>query len=349
MAFERFPLVIGWEITLACNLRCQHCGSSAGQPRFKELTTNEALSICEQFPDLLVHEVIFTGGEPLVRADWPKIANRLRELKIKTKLITNGLLLDPNTIAQLNDTGVARLGVSIDGLEAIHDQIRNHVGLFRHITNNIEKLLRAGIPVTVLTTVNSLNVNELTALSSLLQSLGVDIWQIQPIFPLGRANEFTKLILSETEYMHFGEFARDYMLATQGAPTLMPGDSFGYYTELDQRQPAWGGCSAGLDLCGITSDGRIKGCLSMPDELIEADLRQRELWDIWFDPNAFSYNRQFSKPNLGPNCHSCERGEYCRGGCSSMSYSCTGKMHNDPYCFYGMRNSFGLTPTPNED
>ena len=338
MDFERFPLVIGWELTLSCNLRCDHCGSSAGQPRQHELTLEESLSICEQFPDLLVHEVIFTGGEPLVRSEWWQIAVRLHDLKIKTKLITNGLLLDPNSIAQLKDAGVARVGVSIDGLEATHDQIRKHSGLFRHILTGIEQLLHSGIPVTGITTVNALNLKQLPALFSLLQSLGVDIWQFQPIFPLGRALDLAELTLSESNYMQLGEFARDYMLEVQGSPALLPGDSFGYYTELDQRQPAWGGCSAGLDLCGITSDGQVKGCLSMPDELAEADLRQRNLWDIWFDPNSFSYNRKFSPANMGPNCNSCEHKEKCRGGCSSMSYACTGQMHNDPYCFFSIRN-----------
>jgi MoaA/NifB/PqqE/SkfB family radical SAM enzyme len=83
MDFEGFPFIVGWELTLACNLRCEHCGSSAGLPRRDELTLAEALTICEQLPDLLVCEVDFTGGEPLVRPDWWKIAQKLYELKIK--------------------------------------------------------------------------------------------------------------------------------------------------------------------------------------------------------------------------------------------------------------------------
>ena len=62
MGFESFPYVIGWELTLACNLRCRHCASSAGSPRGQELTLEESLAICDQFPALLVNEVIFTGG-----------------------------------------------------------------------------------------------------------------------------------------------------------------------------------------------------------------------------------------------------------------------------------------------
>jgi MoaA/NifB/PqqE/SkfB family radical SAM enzyme len=42
------PVHVVWEITLACNLKCQHCGSRAGRPRPGELTTAECLDVVEQ-------------------------------------------------------------------------------------------------------------------------------------------------------------------------------------------------------------------------------------------------------------------------------------------------------------
>ncbi len=47
MAFEGFPFIVGWELTLRCNLRCKHCGSSAGAERLDELTLDEALALCD--------------------------------------------------------------------------------------------------------------------------------------------------------------------------------------------------------------------------------------------------------------------------------------------------------------
>lgn len=337
MSFEGFPLAVGWELTLACNLRCRHCGSEAGAARRRELALDEALSLCGQLPELLVAEVDFTGGEPLCHPGWERIAVRLRDLGIRTKLITNGVLLGPATAARIRDAGIARVGVSIDGLEATHDRVRNCRGLFRRAVAGIDELLNRGIPVTTITTVNALNVGELPGLAALFRSLGVDMWQFQPIFPLGRAPAFPELAMSDDLYMRLGAFAEQFVSHHDARPMALPGDSFGYFTEFDRRQPPWGGCSAGVALCGITSDGRVKGCLSMPDELAEGDLRQRDLWDIWFDEEAFSYNRRFVPEDLGPNCRSCDRAIECRGGCSSMSYGCTGLLHNDPYCFSGIR------------
>jgi radical SAM protein with 4Fe4S-binding SPASM domain len=337
MGFEGFPLVVGWELTLACNLRCGHCASSAGLPRRNELGTEEALDLCEQFPSLLVQEVDFTGGEPLLRTDWPVIAARLRELQIPVRMVTNGLLLKENA-SLLKDAGIATVGVSLDGLEATHDRIRRRQGLFRHVIEGIEASLAAGIPTAVITAVNALNVGELPELRSLLRSLNVRHWQIQPTFALGRVLEDNELGLSDESFMQLGRFVKTELAVCSGdCLTVTPADGIGYFTELDTRLPAWRGCGAGMASCGITSDGKVKGCLSHPDNLVVGDLRERDLWSIWFDDSSFSYNRNFSSSDLGEACAGCEFGEQCKGGCMVMSYSSTNKFHNDPYCFHGIR------------
>ncbi len=334
MTFEGFPLVVGWELTLACNLRCRHCASSAGAKRPRELSLEEALAICDQFPLLLVQEVDFTGGEPLLRKDWPSIAGRLTELEIPIRMVTNGLLLEQSVTA-VADANICTLGISLDGLRETHDGIREYPGLFERVVRGVAAAREAEIPVGIITAVNDANVDELPRLVAFIQSLGVRHWQIQPTFSLGRAKEHGKaLSLSPSSFMKLGQFVHDNLtrLADESF-TLMPADGVGYYTELDTRSPAWRGCSAGRASCGITADGRIKGCLSMPDDLTEGDLRQRDLWEIWFNEESFSYNRVFSKYDLGEHCASCDMGESCMGGCAVMSHAATGRFHNDPFCF----------------
>jgi radical SAM protein with 4Fe4S-binding SPASM domain len=336
MTFEGFPFVVGWELTLACNMRCGHCASSAGLPRSHELSLDEALELCDQFPALLIQEVDFTGGEPLLRTDWPKIAARLHELKIPVRMVTNGLLLKEN-VPLLADAGIATVGVSLDGMDATHDRIRKRPGLFNQVVAGIEAALAAGVPTAVITAVNDLNVHELPALLTFLRDLGIRHWQVQPTFSLGRAREGGELGLSESTFLNLGEFVRRHVATCEAAGfSMMPADGVGYFTEFDTRNPSWRGCGAGLASCGITSDGKVKGCLSLPDHLIEGDLRERDLWSIWFDDMSFAYNRRFSPPDLGEACAGCEFGEECRGGCTVMSYSATQGFHGDPYCFHGI-------------
>lgn len=104
--FEGFPFVVGWELTLACNLACRHCGSSAGVRRSSELTLEEALGLASQFQDLLVQEVHFTGGEPLLFAGWQSLARLLVRAGITVRMVTNGLLLTGDVAAQLKAAGV---------------------------------------------------------------------------------------------------------------------------------------------------------------------------------------------------------------------------------------------------
>ena len=63
------PLSVAWELTLACNMNCMHCGSSAGQTRPNELTTKEALDLCDQLNELNAKFINLTGGEPILRKD----------------------------------------------------------------------------------------------------------------------------------------------------------------------------------------------------------------------------------------------------------------------------------------
>jgi MoaA/NifB/PqqE/SkfB family radical SAM enzyme len=123
-------------------------------------------------PALLVQEVDFTGGEPLLRPDWPRIAACLGKKGISTKMLTNGLMLEPDIVDQMKDAGIAGVGVSLDGLEDTHNYIRGHKDLFRQVLVGIDRVLNAGLPLTVITTVNALNLNELPSLLALLLSIG---------------------------------------------------------------------------------------------------------------------------------------------------------------------------------
>ena len=64
------PLYAVWEITLACDLACTHCGSRAGKARPDELTTAEALRVVDELAELGVREVTLIGGEAYLRPDW---------------------------------------------------------------------------------------------------------------------------------------------------------------------------------------------------------------------------------------------------------------------------------------
>jgi radical SAM protein with 4Fe4S-binding SPASM domain len=335
MSFEGFPYVIGWELTLACNLRCNHCASSAGLPRPNELTTAEALKICDQFSDLLVHEVDFTGGEPFLRKDWMEIAQYVVGLGITTNIVTNGLAVDSKTVAEMKQVGISNVGISLDGLEKTHDTIRGLKGSHQHVLKTIGLVQEANINVIVITTVNDLNIHELSDIRQSLQSLGVSLWRLQPLIPIGRVKNCRELEMSSQGILELGNFIRAWTpkAATKGMQIICS-DGLEYIEGTENPNNPWLGCPGGVVACGITSDGKVKCCLSLPDEVVEGDLRKNDLWDIWFHPESFTFSRNFVLDQLGYNCISCDKGSECKGGCSVSSYAATGDFHNDPYCFY---------------
>jgi radical SAM protein with 4Fe4S-binding SPASM domain len=264
-------------------------------------------------------------------------------------MVTNGTLLRQNA-ERLAECGIKTIGVSIDGLEATHDRVRRRPGLFRTIVDGIKHAKSVGIPVAAITAVNNNNIDELPFLREFLGELGIGYWQVQPTFALGRAKQAAHLELSDRTFIALGDFVkRSEAKKAERQLEIVTADGLGYHHPLKTSDRPWKGCHAGLASCGITSEGSIKACLSLPDHLVEGNLRERDLWDIWFDERSFAINRRFVRCNLGENCHSCAHGETCRGGCMVMSIAATGRANNDPYCLYRLHEAIrqsGSQPKP---
>ena len=334
--YFKSPGVVVWELTLGCNLNCIHCGSSAGKARKNELTTKEALKLCNDLAELGAHEVCLMGGEPLIRKDWYEIAKEIRKLGMKLSIISNGFNVNEDIIAKLVKLEPHAVSTSLDGATAkTHDSIRGVKGSFDKVMKYLELSRKADLPTSAITTVNKINFKELPAIKDLLFDRFI-AWQIQTASPIGRFPK--KLVLSEEEFYALGLFIAS--LKQKYSSRQMPvigAHCLGYFSENIPELgilPNWIGCQAGISIISIQSDGGVKGCLSTPDEYIEGNIRTRSIIDIWNDPNAFSYNRKFKKEDLGPLCKDCKHGETCRGGCISMSTAYTGKPFNTPLCFY---------------
>ncbi|HEX3345199.1 MAG TPA: radical SAM protein, partial [Polyangiaceae bacterium] len=84
------PIYAVWEITLACDLACRHCGSRAGRARPDELTAAEALDVVAQMADLGVKEVTLIGGEAYLRDDWTDLVRAIRARGMLCSITTGG-------------------------------------------------------------------------------------------------------------------------------------------------------------------------------------------------------------------------------------------------------------------
>src|SRR5258705_4027776 len=92
------PVHAVWEITLACDLKCHHCGSRAGQRRSDELTTEECLDLVRQLARMGTREVTLIGGEAYLRRGWLTIICEVRDQGMDCTVQSAGLKLTDESI-----------------------------------------------------------------------------------------------------------------------------------------------------------------------------------------------------------------------------------------------------------
>jgi len=339
------PRFAVFEITLRCNLDCRHCGSRAGNARDDELTLEEIRVLARDLGRLGCRHLTLSGGEPLMRRDWPEIAEAMREAKITTALISNGSIWSSTIAERFKSAGIASLGISVDGFSANHDYQRRSPGLFKRAVETITQAADAGIEVVAVTTVNRRNKSELPELRDFLGECGARFHQFQLATPTGNMTEHPDLMLEPKDVLEIVPLLAQ-LRQDEKTPRVQITHTIGYFGEPEPHLrdgsslvPFWTGCPAGMSVIGIESNGNVKGCLSLPSEkncesaFLEGNVRTESLPTIWNRPGGFAYNREFSLELLGGECRTCDYAEVCRGGCTWRCTATTGFVRDNEYCF----------------
>ncbi|MBR6255878.1 MAG: radical SAM protein [Lachnospiraceae bacterium] len=323
-----------WEITLACCFSCRYCGSGGGKARENELNREECLKLADELAELGCRRISMIGGEIFMRPDWKDIVERLVGNGIAVCIISNGYMIDHCLAQELKKLNIESLALSLDGPACIHDRYRQE-GSFKRVKRALGVLANAGVPTSVISTLNSENEKTLEELYGFLTDYPIFAWQLQACLPMGNASRSG--VDHRFDVKRVIRFVEDHA----DAPfALGIADNIGYYTESEgslrgnrSGVAVYKGCQAGLTVVGIDSVGNVKGCESLYDErFFEGNVRQRSLKSIWEDPEAFSYNRKFNTDMLTGKCASCDKKSVCRGGCRSMDYFAGGKLYESPCC-----------------
>ncbi len=147
-AWGRVHTSLRISVTDRCNIRCFYCMPDETiqfKPRSQILTFEEITRFVESVVPLGIDRVRITGGEPLVRAELPRLVARLAALPgiRDLALTTNGILLGEQADA-LRQAGLHRVNISLDALsEATFQQITRRPGLDR-VLAGIAAARRAG-------------------------------------------------------------------------------------------------------------------------------------------------------------------------------------------------------------
>ncbi|MBR4555639.1 MAG: radical SAM protein [Ruminococcus sp.] len=320
------------ELTLRCNERCIHCGSSCGDVPSIEVGVDEYDKLLREVREDLGtgHKMLcITGGEPLLRREFFEITEIANDLGFNWGMTSNGTLITKDVAKDLRRVGMKTISVSIDGLEATHDAFRRTPGGYAKAMQGIENLLEVGgwKSVQITTVVTHENISQLPELYKIFDKMDIDSWRVINMEPMGRAKQHPELILTPDDYRYMFEFIRQNRI--NGQPVCY-GCSHYLGPEYEREVRDWYFlCTAGLYTASITCSGDIVACLDIErrPEFVQGNIRTDRFSEVWL--NKFKeFRRDLS--DTTEKCKDCEEAKFCHGG-SFHSYNFD--EHRPELCF----------------
>lgn len=271
------PVTITWEVTLGCNLHCDHClsGSGPGHQRPNELSTAQAREFIAECDEMDIFQVNIGGGEPFIRPDFMELLEELTERNISTCVSTNGTQLDGETLDRVEAMEPLFLQVSLDGLRAENDAIRGD-GVYDQVVDTLSRLADRDIGTTVNTVVTRQNVHDLPDIYDLACEHGAGL-RLNRFRPSGRGEDTWdqfRLTSEQIEYLH------DWLDDHQDVRT---GDSFFYLNALGEvRNDTLKECGAGSMTCLVDPVGDVYPCaFTQWDGLASGNVREESFKEAW--------------------------------------------------------------------
>jgi MoaA/NifB/PqqE/SkfB family radical SAM enzyme len=167
--------LIQLEYNYRCNFRCKHCAiDKLAKNKGPTLTVADVKRIADQADTMGLASICISGGEPLIFPDLKDIVDAIGPQRFVISIDTNGWLLNEEKIRWLVSIGVDRIHLSIDGLEANHDDFRGVKGSWRRNVAALDLCKEHGLGVIV----------NIVATKSLIVS-GELIRQLEFIAPYG--------------------------------------------------------------------------------------------------------------------------------------------------------------------
>lgn len=352
---DHHPAYVVWELTLACDHACTHCGSRAAQTRPEELTTTEALELADELAEMGAREVVLIGGEAYLHDGFYEVTRRLSERGVVPIMTTGGWGLNEENTKRMAEAGLKRVSVSVDGLMARHDRMRAKKGSFEQCMRAIRAIKAAGMVPQANTNFNRFNQQDLEALYVLLLAEGVRSWQVQVTAPLGRAADRPQMLFQPYDYLDFIPRLKEIKeRGWRDGMLVMPGNNLGYFgpEEMVLRSPTpqhkdhWLGCQAGRFVMGVESDGAIKGCPSLQTSHyvggrwreLKAEGVDNPLKHTWDNAPELAFTRARTRDDLWGFCAECPLADVCLGGCSFTAHGFFERPGNNPYCHFRARH-----------
>lgn len=340
--FDKSPLMFYYEVTQACDLVCQHCRASAQeQPDEQELSPAQSLALIDEvarFPT--PPTMVLTGGDPLKRRDLIPLIGHARQRGLRVAVTPSATpLADRAALARLKEAGVMALGISLDGACAeTHDAFRGWEGSYQRTLEMLRNARELDIPVQVNTSITTRNVDEVGPMAKQLDGLGIAMWSVFFLVPVGRGVELQRI--SPQRYEEVFEQLwdetqrRSFAIKTTEAPHYRRfvlqrgGDPHAGRSSSGRRVPL--GVRDGKGIMFVSHRGEIYPAGFLPLEC--GRFPQDSPVEVYQKHPTFVSLRDAEQ--LKGRCGACQYREIC-GGSRARAYAVYGDpLEEEPDCVY---------------
>ncbi len=325
------PLALLAELTHRCPLQCPYCSNPLALEGVEgELGTEEWCRILDEAAALGAYQVHFSGGEPALRKDLPKLVRHASAAGLYTNLITSGIPLNGEKIDALAGAGLEHVQLSLqDTLPEEADRVAKMPGAHAKKLEIARCVREAGLALTINCVFHRQNLERLDAMIELAVALGAGRLEIAHVQYYGWAIENRQALLpSRDQIEKANALIADAEARLKGVLLFdhVPPD---YYAR--RPKACMGGW--GRQFLNISPSGKALPCHAaetIPDLRFD-NVRERSLADIWVESDAF---RRFRGTGWMPEpCGSCDRREIDWGGCRCQALMLTGDAAQaDPVC-----------------
>jgi radical SAM protein with 4Fe4S-binding SPASM domain len=312
------------ELLSKCNLKCRHCYGEFGPESSAELSTDTVISILDQLKILQCRNIIFTGGEVLLRDDFLDILEYGDQHNFGLSFLTNGILVTPGMAERLSKIEGLAIQVSIDGSTAeLHDALRGK-GSFRRAMQGLELLKYTGCELYIAAVLNKINYKTIEEMSELAKRVNAQL-NIAIMLKSGQATRnLDELYIEPSLY---------YDICKNGNSDHLPSSIPAHESNDTPSDGYINRCNAGKKRFSIRANGDIVTCHFFPqiDKFLMGNIYQSDIADI-----LHNYNREERLGDLNAlnikGCKNCLHVEKCKGGCVAIAYAEYGDInHPDPF------------------
>ncbi len=301
------PARMDLAVTYRCNLQCSKC--YLGERSSPDMPFESWLEVYKRLWEIGISQVVFTGGEPLLRPDIVQLVSEADEFV--TGLITNGTELA--RLAQpLRDASLDYVQVTIESaFPTVHDLMTQTPGSLMKTMAGIRAAVECGLQVVTNTTLTKENADGFCRLLRQLEGLGVKNVACNTLICSGRGTYHRMQNgLSDAELLAVIKpalaVARDLGQNLQWySPTC-------YNQGVNPIELGFGvkACSAAAHNMMVGPDGEVFPCQSWPKSVGNILLNS---WPaIWEHPTCVALRNHEMAPAA---CRDCEHLSVCGGGC----------------------------------